>query len=90
LNGELSFTTFKGKAGNLKPKVSLEHTDARALICFKKHLNLGPKVIELKQRENRKITYRIDITSIKYLNNICKFLNRTDYLLGNKDIQYNN
>jgi len=88
LNGEVSFTSFKGKNGNLKPKVSLEHTDEKALIFFKSHLNLGPKVIQLKQREERKITYRIDITSVTDINYITQFLDQTDCLLGNKFIQY--
>lgn len=90
LNGEVSFTTFKGKAGNLKPKVSLEHTNELALNFFKSHLELGPKVYKLKQRKNRQITYRIDITSVADLEKICLFLNRTDCLLGNKYTQFQN
>nr|CBY89749.1 putative LAGLIDADG homing endonuclease [Aleurobotrys botryosus] len=88
LNGEVSFLRFKGKAGNFKPKVSLEHTDELALNFFKSHLLLGPKVLKLKQRENRKITYRIDITSVNDLNKIIEFLDRTDSLRGNKLEQY--
>jgi hypothetical protein len=89
LNGEVCFTQFNGKAGNLKPKVSLEHTDEQALIFFKSHLNLGPQVSQLKQRANRKITYRIDVTSVHDLSKICSFLDKTDTLLGNKKDQYN-
>ena len=88
LNGEVCFTQFNGKAGNLKPKVSLEHTSEPALKFFKSHLNLGPQVSQLKQRENRKITYRIDITSVSDLSKICQFLDQTDSLLGNKQNQY--
>ena len=90
LNGEASFTTFKGKKGDLKPKLSLEHIDEPALNFFKTHLKLGPKVYQLKQRQNRKITYRIDITSVKDLNRICKFLDSRDCLIGNKFNQYSN
>jgi hypothetical protein len=88
LNGEVSFTTFKGKAGNTKPKVSLEHTSEKALQFFKNHLELGPKVSQLKQRDSRKITYRIDVTSVSDLSKICKFLDRTNSLQGNKLSQY--
>jgi len=90
LNGEVSFTTFKGKSGNLKPKLSLEHTDEPALNFLKSHLELGPKVCQLKQRQERKITYRIDITSANDLNKICKFLDSRDCLIGNKLNQYSN
>src|SRR6266545_172984 len=90
LNGEVSFTIFKGKSGNLKPKLSLEHTDEPALNFFKTHLELGPKVCQLKQRQDRKITYRIDITSENDLNKICKFLDSRDCLIGNKFNQYSN
>ena len=90
LNGEVSFTSFTktGKKDNLKPKISLEHTDETALKFFKNHLELGPKVCQLKQRPNRKITYRIDITSVNDLNKICKFLDNRDCLIGNKYNQY--
>jgi LAGLIDADG endonuclease len=92
LNGEVSFTSFAktGKKDVLKPKISLEHTDERALIFFKNHLELGPKVCQLKQRQNRKITHRIDITSVNDLNKICKFLDNRDCLIGNKLNQYSN
>nr|YP_010146949.1 hypothetical protein K4014_mgp18 [Cyclocybe aegerita]QQP21458.1 hypothetical protein [Cyclocybe aegerita] len=89
LNGEVSFTTFKNR-GIIKPKVSLEHTDKNALILFKNNLDLGPSVLELKKRENRKITYRIDLTSAKDLNKICIFINTADSLIGNKLNQYQN
>src|SRR6266508_4097706 len=81
---------FKSKSGNLKPKLSLEHTDEPALNFFKTHLELGPKVCQLKQRQDRKITYRIDITSENDLNKICKFLDSRDCLIGNKFNQYSN
>lgn len=90
LNGEVSFTSFKGKKDILKPKISLEHTDETALNFFKNHLDLGPKVCQLKQRQNRKITYRIDITSVNDLNKICKFLEYRESLIGNKLNQYSN
>jgi hypothetical protein len=90
LNGEASFTTFKGKRGDLKPKLSIEHIDEPALTFLKTQLELGPKVSQLKQRQNRKITYRIDITSEKDLNKICKFLDSRDCLIGNKFNQYSN
>jgi len=92
LNGEVSFTSFTktGKKDLLKPKISLEHTDFTALKFFKNHLELGPKVCQLKQRQNRKITYRIDITSVNDLNKICKFLDDRDCLIGNKYNQYSN
>lgn len=41
LNAEVCFTHFYGKAGNLKPKVSLEHISEPALNFFKSHLNLA-------------------------------------------------
>src|SRR6266508_3753967 len=72
------------------PKLSLEHTDEPALNFFKTHLELGPKVCQLKQRQDRKITYRIDITSENDLNKICKFLDSRDCLIGNKFNQYSN
>jgi|SRR5882672_433003 len=92
LNGEVSFTSYSKaeKKGVLKPKFSLEHTDETALNFFKSHLGLGPKVNQLKQRPNRKITYRIDITSVNDLNNICKFLDSRNCLIGNKYNQYSN
>jgi hypothetical protein len=88
LNGEVSFTQFRGNTGKLKPKISLEHTSELAVNFFKTHLKLGPKVFKLKQRENRQITYRIDVTSVADLSKICHFLDRTDCLLGNKFNQY--
>lgn len=88
LNGEVSFTAFKGKAGNMKPLVSLEHTDESALDFLKSHLLLGPKVLKLKQRGDRKITYRINITSVKDLEKINNLLDQTDSLRGNKLKQY--
>nr|CBY89747.1 putative LAGLIDADG homing endonuclease [Grifola frondosa] len=88
LNGEVSFTTFKGKSGNLKPQVFLEHTDERAVNFFRNYLNLNPKV-HSRQRDNRKLTYSIKITSVKDLNSIIQFLDRTEGLLGNKLFQYN-
>jgi hypothetical protein len=87
LNGEVSFTTFKGKAGNKKPQVSLEHTNEKAVNFFRDYLNLNPKIYS-RQRDTRKRTYVLNINSVKDLNTIINFLNKTNCLLGNKSIQF--
>lgn len=88
LNGEVSFTSFKTNAGFIKPKVSLEHTSKKALEFYKNYLEFGPNVHQLKQRPNRQITYRIDISSVTDLSKLCNFIDRTGSLRGNKLKQY--
>ena len=88
LNGEVSFTSFKTNTGVIKPKVSLEHTSEKALQFIKIYLEFGPKVHQLKQRPNRKVTYRIDISSVVDLYKLCQLIDRTDSLQGNKLRQY--
>ncbi len=55
---------------------------------IKIYLEFGPKVHQLKQRPNRKVTYRIDISSVVDLYKLCQLIDRTDSLQGNKLRQY--
>jgi len=55
---------------------------------MKIYLEFGPKVHQLKQWLNRKVTYQIDIFSIVDLYKLCQLIDQTDSLQGNKLRQY--
>lgn len=88
LYGEIAFT----KATKLNkdiPIVFLEHTDQEAVKLIKNHLNINPNILT-RNRDNRKTTYCLSISSKKDILNVVKFLNEMNNLLGQKLIQYNN
>lgn len=93
LNGEVSFTFSKKSGRKAIPIIFLEHTDKDIMYYIKEHLNLGPSVLERTRKNEekgglRKTTYILSISSKKDLNTINTLLSKTDFLLGNKKLQY--
>ena len=65
------------------------------MFYIKKRLNLGPSVLERTRKNEqtgglRKTTYILSISSKKDLNTVNQLLSKTNLLLGNKKVQYNN
>lgn len=87
LNGEISFT-FATKTNSSIPVISLEHTDENCMILIKNFFDIKQKLY-VRQRDTRKITYRLYISSKIDLNNIVQFLDKYNSLKGYKLIQYN-
>ena len=60
---------------------------------IKQFLDLGPSVLKRTRKNDktgglRKTTYILSISSKKDLNTIIKLLASTNFLLGNKNLQY--
>ena len=67
--------------------IYLEHTDEAVLNLIKNHLNLAPSILT-RQRNIRKRTYLLNLSSKKDLHSIINLIDKTDNLKGYKKIQY--
>lgn len=91
INGEGSFYLNKGKCN-----FYIEHTDRQLLELIRYRLDFGPNVLERAARERdvgkvRKVTYQLNISSKKDLNQLITFLDNKENipLQGHKLVQYN-
>lgn len=87
MNGEVSFTYFT-KDNKKYPRISLEHTDQKAIELIRDRLKIGPKIL-IRTRDSRKTTYSLFIQSKKDINNTIYFLNNINNFSGYKLIQFN-
>jgi LAGLIDADG endonuclease len=86
LNGEIAFTKSK-KYNKEIPVIFLEHTDFKAMELVKNILKLSPNILS-RNRENRKTTHYLSISSKNDIQNIVKFFDSMNILLGYKLVQY--